>query len=176
MGKINTIMIKKNITLLFTFFVLLFAASCSSVSMEFYVFSDIAECINIHNLPYGDAVITEYDSPAKDKYLGQIRYDNFYAAQYSSEKLSFEIYAYEFKSPDDAQQYFTNVTGKTHSAATNFSESKGMGSYRLVVIDSEKAYIATTSADQSEQLKQCLGSVFSKKISHPDGSFEYYQS
>lgn len=137
--------------------------SCGPGIMDFYIFSDIDECNNIEAFKSEDATITIYDSPDLDKNLGDLAYNDFFAAYYDSNELKFEIFAYEFVDSDSAKEYFTKVTGKK-SLETNFSASGGMTKYRVIVIDEYRVYCAYTSLKDSEDLKLFLGEIFSKKI------------
>ena len=142
----------------------LLLSSCQIPNIEVYIFTDLNECSNIKDLTYSAEKIREYENPNGDKYLKELVYTDFYAASYESEELSFEIFAYEFDSAESAQKYFNNVTGKNVSLDTNFSSSKGMGEFRLVVIDQKYAYTVTSSSKEAEILKKSLCEIFSKNI------------
>ena len=158
------------VVIILAFFLL--TISCVKESPDIYIFEDINECSNISNLTHSNGYVTEYENPNNDKNLKDLKYNDFYAAIYESEELKFEIYAYEFDSPEAAKNYFKNVTGKSTDSSTTFSSSKGMSTYRLVVIDHNCAYTVLTSHDQSETINKSLSEIFSRKIIYSDGELK----
>lgn len=138
--------------------------SCGPGIMDFYIFSDIDECNNIEAFKSEDATITIYDSPDLDKNLGDLAYNDFFAAYYDSNELKFEIFAYEFVDSDSAKKYFERETGIETDISTRFLASGGIKTYNVIVIDDCNAYCANTSQKDSEDLKLFLGEIFSKKI------------
>ncbi len=156
--------INKAALLLIILTILPLCFSCGGQNSNFYIFDDISECENLEKTEYSEINVKKYTDPQEDKYLENLEYEAFYAAEFKSSELEFEIFAYEFDDPDTAKKYFENVTGKSRAYDTDFSSEKGMTQYRLVVIDFEKAYIVYTSRSSYNELNQALGSVFSKTI------------
>ena len=137
--------------------------SCSAKGYAFYIFSDISECEQILEQKHDDAEITVYDTP-DDKYIKDLEYVNFFACDYSSSELEFEIYAYEFSSKEDAMQYFTNVTGKSNQPERSFSSSKGMFSFKVEAVDGNKVYRAVSPFYDDNDLLSFLKEIFSVEI------------
>ena len=136
---------------------------------DIFIFKNIEECQGLLSSSNEDVKTTVYDSPSDDKYLKDLTYVDFFAAKYESEELEFEIFAYVFDSAEASQRYFENATGIAVSLTTNFSSSYGVGlfgisSAKLVVIDSERAYIIHVPHNQLEKLEKLLGEVFTVKI------------
>ena len=128
------------------------------------IFSDIRECEEIKNFDFLDEEITEYETPNGDKFLRDLSYSHFFAAEYKSRELTFEIFAYEFETPDEAVKYFQKITGKKDNIPTNFSGMSSWGTYRLVVIDAQRAYCVYTTPGQAEVLTQNLKEIFSVNV------------
>ena len=110
---------------------------------------------------HDDAQIQIYESPDKDKNIGNLSYEKYFGAYYSSSELDFEIFAYEFENKDDAKLYFNQVTGKDEQRDQSFSASGGAITYRQVVLDGKNVYAAYSSSGNSEKLQEFLGTVFS---------------
>ena len=144
--------------------IMLFAFPNEFPDMYCHIFRDISECDNFEDSEQGNVIVTKYDTPIKDKNIKELSYEAFFAAEYSSPELSFEIFAYEFSSDNDAKRYFCNVTGKNADLDTNFSESGGLISRTLVVIDNTKAYVVHTNTFQMEALKELLEQKFSQRL------------
>lgn len=142
---------------------MLTCCSCSVKGYEFYIFSDISECEGITEHKHDDAEITIYEAP-DDKYLKDLEYVKFFACDYSSSELEFEIFAYEFDSSEDAKEYFKNVTGKSNQPDKSFSTSKGMFRFRVVAIDDSRAYVAISPKKYDREVLSFLKEVFSVKI------------
>ena len=147
------------------FFALLFQlCGCIFEFSPIYIFADISECENIEKLKHEDAIITVYDTPEKDKNAKGLEYEKFFAAEYDSSELEFEIFAYEFKDGDTAKKYFRNETGKKDDRDINFSSSKGMFGYILIVINDNMAYSALSSSADADELEDFLANVFSLNL------------
>lgn len=142
---------------------IIFLCSCSKSNINYYAFSDISECENIENKKHRDAKITTYDS-SEDKYLNGLTPDGFYGANYASEQLTFDIFAYEFKDKKTAKNYFENSTERSSDRDVNFLATSGMSQYKLVVLFNENAYVVYTSVKYKEEVNAFLGEIFSTKI------------
>ena len=131
---------------------------------DYYIFKDISECEKFKSLSYEEGEIKVFESADTDKYINSLAYEEFYVAEYTSKEISFEIYAYRFRSREIAQQYFKNVTGKSNQPDISFSESRGMFWSVLTVIDGEKAYCIKTKPSCAKEVYSMIGTVFSEKI------------
>ena len=155
----------KKITIFICLFLgLLAMSSCSNKKMDYYIFQNIEECQSIISLNYTNGKAIVYDNPDNDIKLKGLKYKDFFAGKYKSDELVFEIYAYKFENSNETKRYFKNVTGKNTEIETNFSASKGLSQYRLIVIDGEYAYCVSTSKSNAQELIKALEDVFSKKI------------
>ena len=131
--------------------------------MDFSIFSDISEMETLAS----DERFDRYDNPSEDRKLDGLLYDVAVCGEYSSDELSFEIFAYEFESPDIAKQYFENVTGKVIDDRDRmFNFVSGHTVFELIVVCNEKAYSVYTTTSQKEQLKAFLGEIFSVKVNN----------
>lgn len=139
-------------------------AFCDRGPRDYYIFSDISECENIIQKKSEDATIEKYDMPDKDKNLKDLQYSAFFAAKYSSSELTFEIFAYEFQSEEEAQQYFERTARVNSDRTTNFLEWGNLRSNHIVVVDQKNAYLVNATRKDAEKLKTFLGEVFSKQI------------
>ena len=129
-----------------------------------WIFDDISECEAITQLSYEDAELVKYETPTADKHLKNLSYSRFFAAEYKSKEVEFEIFAYEFNDFASAQKYFENVTGIDGSSVSNFVISSGMTRSEIVVLDNERAYTVLTSRADLKETERALGELFSKKL------------
>ena len=74
------------------------------------IFGDISECEKIYDFDYTDVTIVRYEDASRDERLGDLKYKEFFGAQYSSSEADFEIFAYVFESEDDASEYWSNTS------------------------------------------------------------------
>ena len=70
-----------------------FFVSCGPGSMDFFIFSDISEMETLAS----DERFDRYDNPSEDRKLDGLLYDVAVCGEYSSDELSFEIFAYFIK-------------------------------------------------------------------------------
>lgn len=140
----------------------------------YYIFQDISECEQlIPNDPAG-VTVDRYDSPDKDANLKGLPYKEFWGIKFSSDEIEYEIFAYEFEDSDSALKYFVNETGKNSylkklplsedDENKNFSASKGMFSYRLIVIYKNRAYKVTAPSEYANSVNELFASIFSQKV------------
>lgn len=130
---------------------------------DFFIFSDISECDALSSVSE-NAVVTEYDSPSQDKNLKGLQYLDFFAAEYDSTEIEFEIYAYTFESSDISRKYFEQVTGKDYGYTTNYYSTGSFRRFRTVVIDNENAYFVNISNGTMQELAAILEDVFSVRL------------
>ena len=146
-----------------SFFIVLLM-SCGPKRINFYIFDNIHECEGFQHLKYKGGKFTQYENPKSDKYLKELTYNDFFAADYKSDEVKFEIYAYVFDSKETSQQYFRNSTGKNDDQEINFLASAGLTSCKITVIDCEKAYTIVGPSYQFETIKKIIGEVFTVKL------------
>lgn len=151
--------------------VVLIVKLISTPDIDFFIFSDISECDLLYSVSE-DAVIEEYESPASDKNLGDLKYKEFFGAKYTEEGLDFEIYAYTFDSAEFAQMYFEQVTGKDYGFTTNYYATGSLGSYILVAIDKENAYFIDISNGSLEDIAKIFENIFSVRLTGVNGDNE----
>ena len=142
---------------------------------EYYIFAEIGECDKLLPSDRTNIKIEIYDSANNDKDLQDLSYNNFFAMDYNSNSLQYEIFAYEFEDSDSALKYFVNVTGQTNHEKKLplddndenklLSASSGMSSYRLVVVYKNMAYQIIAPKQYKSELHDLLSSTFSIKIS-----------
>ena len=139
-------------------------------SSIYYIFADISECEKL--LSYentNNQKVIKQLTPNNDEKLKKLPYNQYFAIEYKSDTLYYQIYAYEFYNSDDALNYFVNVTGQTsfYSHANKqyhdvyFLEYKGLSFYNIVVSVENKAYRITTRKKHENEIKRMLGNVFS---------------
>ena len=80
-------MSKKIIALVFVLCLIL--TSCSTLTADQYIFSDIEEC---YGFELGDVQITKLNC-SEDKHLKALKFDRSYCAKYVSQELEFVIFA-----------------------------------------------------------------------------------
>ena len=141
-----------------------FSVSCNHGSIDYYIFSDLSEVKKLESSEQLGVTVVKLSSPDGDKNLGDLKYNDFFAADYNSEELNFRIFAYEFENSDIAKEYFKNIKGSNDGLETNFLASWSLFGFSLTVIDENKAYSAYTSVAQAETLKGFLGELFSVKL------------
>ena len=162
--KKNSIVICAGVLLLLVVFVQVFFSFKSISGMDFYIFQDINECKKLESLDYKEVKI-EYCESSDDKYFSSdMIIKNFYGAHFASAELKFDLFAYEFENKEDAKSYFKRATGKNDELDRNFLASSGAYSFKVVAIDENKAYIASTSNKYSKELQDALGTIFSVKL------------
>ena len=142
---------------------------------EYYIFAEIGECDNLLPSDQTNVKIEIYDTVSNDKNLQDLSYNNFFAMDYKSDSLQYEIFAYEFEDSDSALKYYVNVTGQTSYEKKlpldDTDENKlllastGMFSYRLMVVYKNMAYQIIAPKQYKAELHDLLSSTFSIKIS-----------
>lgn len=75
-----------------------------------------------------------------DPYLKGLTPMQFYGYTYTSDTMTFKLFAYEFATTEDAAAFFENVTGKSKNPAVTFSRSSGLSTHRCIVMDHENVY------------------------------------
>ena len=63
-----------------------------------------------------------------------------------------------------AKKYFKNETGKNDELEINFSNSSGMGSFRSIVIDGNRAYCIYCKDSDSLKVVEFINSIFTKQL------------
>lgn len=139
-------------------------SSCGPKDYEIYIFTELSECYALEDKQSEEIQITVYDSPEKDKDLRNLVYTECYACNYSSSELQFDLFAYEFPTQETAKKYFKNATGKDTTEIFNYSGSKGLSSFRLIVIKDNLAYSIHTRASDEEKATSVINQLFSEKI------------
>ena len=142
---------------------------------EYYIFAEIGECDKLLPSDRTNIKIEIYDSASNDKDLQDLSYNHFFAMDYKSNSLQYEIFAYEFEDSDSALKYYVNVTGQTNyekklplddnDENKLLSASSGMSSYRLVVVYKNMAYQIIAPKQYKSELHDLLSSTFSIKMS-----------
>lgn len=135
--------------------------SCQFTEAEFHIFASIEECESISTENSVDTEVTIFKSIEEDPYLKELEFLAWFGCEYSSEKLSFELFAYEFLSNDIAMDYFENVTGKDNDPNPTFLDSSGNKYFSRIVVSENKAYIVTCEKTQKDALIAFLNSHFS---------------
>ena len=142
---------------------------------EYFIFQDINECEQLITAELSDLEIEKYDTPDKDKNLKGLSYNCFWGMRLESDELKYEIFAYEFSDSDSALKYFINVTGQNSyekelplsndNDNKRLSASKGMFTYRLVVVYQNKAYLITAPNQYEDDINKLLADTFSYQLS-----------
>lgn len=129
-----------------------------------YMFESIEECQKIYDLDYANTVITTYDTTDDDNSIKDLSYTSFFGANFKSDEISFEIFAYEFLGEEDAQLYYQNVSGKSGGINPRYSSSGGFFNRKIVVVYDNKAYLIRTSLLDELELSHALSEVFSIRV------------
>ena len=142
--------------------------------VEYYIFQDIEECENLIPTEQTDANVKRYDTPSRDKHLKSLPYDEFFGIKFKSNKLEYEIFAYEFQDMDSALNYYINVTGqKSYEKNLPLNEqeenklflaSRGLTQYEVIVLFNNKAYKLTAPAKYDDEISDLLKNTFSQKV------------
>lgn len=125
------------------------------------MFETILECEKMVSFCPPDTLVERYKTPTSDEYIGDLVYADFYAAKYNSKTLTFTIFAYEFEDSDLAQAYYKNITSKSATDSKSFSASGGFPTYRIVVVDGHKAYMAECLTLYTQPMCDVLVNAFS---------------
>ena len=161
---------RKNILIACAGIVLLLAivqafSSFSGISdMDVYIFQDINECKRLELLDYKNSEIEYYQVSEDENYSLEMIAEKFYGIRFVSDELKFDLFAYEFENGEDAKEYFRRATGKKEELDRNFLVSSGLLSYKVIAINENKAYIASTSNKYSGELQTLLSEIFSVKL------------
>lgn len=152
------------ITFLWFIFIL---SSCSFSNIDYYIFSNINECeLMENNIDTGN--IHKLNAREEDVATKKLKSNDFYAAEFIFDDWDFKIFAYEFTSSQEAQEYFKNNTGKAGENST-FSATKGMKQYRIIAINNKNAYKVVTAKENSKKVDDWLSQNFTLK--YEKGSF-----
>lgn len=138
-----------------------------------YIFDDISECKRIEDLSFTNHKVSVATTTQGDKHLNSLSYQEFYNAQYSSDELNFEIFAYVFDTPLAAQEYFNSVSGNNCYMDINFYLICGATKCEYTVLRYEKAYHINGYTAEHELLLETLSQIFSQRlIKTEDSSIE----
>ncbi|MBO5879276.1 MAG: hypothetical protein J6Q68_01825 [Clostridia bacterium] len=132
--------------------------------VDYYIFENIEECEKIETLNFTEQKITKYENPEKDKNLKSLQYEAFYGAKYESQELTFEIFAYEFATEEDAAAYFKNSSARKATDKSTFAGSRHAFSADFQVIYYNRVYSVRTTNKHMQAAKDALGTIFSIKI------------
>ena len=147
---------------IFIFIFLFILCSCRTQVWDFYIFNEISELKEIENSV--ETEITVYNEVSKDKYLKDLKYNDYFGCKYTSNQLEFEIFAYEFVDKSTADNYYKKVTGKTNEHKTVFSDVAGMNNFRRIVVHENKAYSVYCSANKSEEVLSFIKTYLPVKL------------
>ncbi len=144
--------------------ILLFSVMLINVSqpLNIYMFSDISECGKLETMK--EATVSRYSEATQDMYLKELVFEASYCAEYVSDELAFEIFAYKFSSADLSREYFYNVTQRDMDLNLNFLTNQGSFYYTIIVINGDSAYRIKTSSSNQEVMDNFLSTVFSLKF------------
>jgi len=141
---------------------------------HFYIFNEIDECEKLIPVDKSNINFAIHDVADKDNDLKGLLYNDFFGMSYESEKLKFEIFAYEFEDADSALRYYINVTGQKSyeqklplsSSDENklLSASSGMFSYSLIVVYKNMAYQINAPKQYKNEIIEMLSTTFSIKV------------
>ena len=164
--KIKTLKFK---TILNFFLILVVILSACGINKgrEYYIFTDINECLNLEIIEE-IVKVEKYDSTEKDTDIVFLKYNYFYGAKIECSNYQFEIFAYEFENDNISKRYFEAVSGREYSGESAFFGSGGITLYTLVVVDLNMAYKINTSSKDIENVKDLLANAFSKKLDFVD--------
>ncbi len=144
------------------------------LSGGYYIFQNISECEQLIPNDQSGVTVDRYDSPDKDTNLNGLLYKEFWGMNLSSDEIEYEIFAYEFEDSDSALKYYVNETGQNSylnklplsmdDENKLFSASKGIPSYRLIVIYKNRAYKVISPSKYADSVNELLASIFSQKV------------
>ena len=138
--------------------------SCGPSNLEIHIFSALSECRAIKSEKLEGVQVTSYDSPAGDQYIKELIYNDYYACNYSSAEVQFDLFAYEFPDQATAQEYFKNATGQDTTKTVTYLDSQGVTTYRRVVIRNNLAYSVLAKASDADAAIEIINQFFSEKI------------
>lgn len=148
------------------FLLLLNLCSCKTSEIDVHIFSSIEEC---QGLKDDDSEVKIYEDTNDDKNLKNLEFQEFFGCKYSSDDLSFELFAYVFSNPETAMRYFVNKTGRTNNTNPTFLSSGGMSYYSRIVVSENKAYVVYCKNSDSEEVIKFINSRFSVDITDDIG-------
>ena len=158
--------------ILIGFFVQMFMGN--NTHDKYHIFAEIGECNKLIPVDQTNIKMDMYGTASKDKDLQNLSYNDFFAMDYKSDSLQYEIFAYEFEDSDSALKYYVNVTGqKSYEKKLPLddtdenkllSASSGMFSYRLIVVYKNMAYQIIAPKQYKSELHNLLSSTFSIRI------------
>ena len=141
---------------------------------EYFIFQNINECEQLVPAEQSDFAIERYNVPDEDRNLKELPYKSFWGMKFDSDELEYEIFAYEFVDSDSALKYYINVTGQNSYEKElplsqdddnrRLSASKGMFSYRLVVVYQNKAYLVIAPKQYGDAIDKLLADTFSYQL------------
>lgn len=142
---------------------LLNLCSCKTFEIDVHIFSSIEEC---QGLKADNAEVKIYEDTNDDKNLKNLEFQEFFGCKYSSDDLSFELFAYVFSNPETAMRYFANKTGRTNNTNPTFLSSGGMSYYSRIVVSENKAYVVYCKNSDGEEVIKFINSCFSVDITN----------
>ncbi|MBQ8416621.1 MAG: hypothetical protein IJX13_06980, partial [Clostridia bacterium] len=142
--------------------------------MYMFMFQDLDECKQLKKYEQISAEIEEYILPDGDESCDGLGYESFWGMKYRSANLSYEIFAYEFNSKNDALKYYMDATGDdkyadrlpVENSDKNIHGTKTFGNakYQVTVIEGNKAYKLVSSNVIIDKIDEMLSVVFSVKV------------
>lgn len=100
-----------------------------------------------------------------DKYLSTDDYISCYVHYLCYNGTNFRLYAYEFKSDNDAKNYFCQVKGNTVDGNFDYRGNTNSFSSKLIVRNGENVYrFETGNTHDYVTVKKLLNSVFDVNI------------
>ena len=138
--------------------------ACMFEDYDIYIFSDLSECQAIETSKSADATVTIHATPDKDKHIRNLTYRDFYACTYSSPKMQFTLFAYEFPDSETALKYYSRAANKSPDYPNDFSGSYGFLKFEKAVICDNFAYYIYGSPLDDKEVSNFLNSIFSKKL------------
>lgn len=129
-------------------------------STDLDMFATFEECQQIEANKEAGATVylasPEYDYALKD--LAPV---SCYGCDYTSDTMSFQLFAYEFATEEDAAAYFENETGKDDQPAVTYLNSGNPLNFRSIVKDHEKVYRYYCLAKYRDEVTAYVNDCFS---------------
>ena len=108
----------------------------SSKDKSITIFENISECESLSSLK------TDKNIP-EDRYISDLTYENSYVYKMKLNSHNFKIFAYEFKSIEDAKNYYFEVKGINVEEDYCYNISSGMGfgmPSEMIVMNDKNVY------------------------------------
>lgn len=133
---------------------------------DFVIFKDINECYSIEDY--------KIDSKINDKYIKDSDFEKSFVASVENEQCEFQIYAYKFKSQNEAKNYYRRYLNSNLEKIGDcgYDFSAGTATAKGIVFNGKNLYRISCASSELDDVNTYLSSKFTLIYSNSENKFE----